>query len=455
MNLKKFAIRGIVILAVFVALCMFFSGTVRSITTPKVSLTKPKRGKFEEQIDLAFKPAYPNADKITVELEDEMTLTIVKVDTREGYTVEAGDLIYEAKVTNYDQLYKQYQDAYDAAAEQMLSLENKNKNLRITQRDEAYADAYFALRDARRDTVDKELKMDAQLSRENLSRVESGYPDGASSELKKLIDDWRAAVQTQQTAQSALEKASRYNVDDSVWSYITDMREQTQKRDDAEKSLRKLVALNDRAKAITAPHAGYVAELTVKEGENYDGAQPLYSITLEGELPTLRADINDITRTVSEGMTVAYNANSYEAIETRVVAVGTDSEGKKYAEAEMTPELIKARGSVYAMTQEDTTMTLVYRAREATTLVPTSAVGGSGDDRYVYIAEQGETTFGGSALKVHKMKVKVLGESNGITSLQEDLSYYTVAYGADRPISDGVAVMEYAKKTESTDEYAS
>jgi hypothetical protein len=32
MNLKKFAIRGILFLAIFVALCMFFSGTVRTIT---------------------------------------------------------------------------------------------------------------------------------------------------------------------------------------------------------------------------------------------------------------------------------------------------------------------------------------------------------------------------------------------------------------------------------------
>ena len=33
MNLKRFAVRGIIILAICVALCMFFSGTVRTITT--------------------------------------------------------------------------------------------------------------------------------------------------------------------------------------------------------------------------------------------------------------------------------------------------------------------------------------------------------------------------------------------------------------------------------------
>ena len=443
MNLKRFAIRGIVFLAVFVALCMFFSGTVRTITTPKVRLVTPKRGKFEERIELAFKPAFPNVDKITEPVGDDLSLTIVKVNTREGYTVQAGEVLYEAKVTNYDQLYKQYQEAYDTAAEALLSLENKNRGIRINQRDKAYADAYFALRDARRDAVAKELEMDAQLSREKLSRVDTGYPEGASDELKKLIDDWRAAAETRQAAQSAMEKAARYNVDETVWSYITEQRDQQQKRDEAEQSLRSLVALNDRVKAIAAPHDGYVAELTTKEGDTYDGSQPLYSITAEDQLPTLRADISELTRTVTEGMTVTLNPDSYDAIDTKVISVGTDAEGKKYAEVGLTPELIKARGSVYAMTQEDTTMTLVYRAREASTLLPTSAVAGSGDERYVFVAEQNTSAFGGSTLKVHKMSVKVLGESNGTTSVQEDITYYTIAYGEDRAIKDDDTVMEY------------
>ena len=57
MNVKRFAIRGIVILAIFVALCMFFSGTVRTITTPKVRLTAAKRGKLEERVELSCKLA--------------------------------------------------------------------------------------------------------------------------------------------------------------------------------------------------------------------------------------------------------------------------------------------------------------------------------------------------------------------------------------------------------------
>ena len=40
MNLKKFAIRGLIVLAVAVALCMFFSGTIKTITYNSDTLLK-------------------------------------------------------------------------------------------------------------------------------------------------------------------------------------------------------------------------------------------------------------------------------------------------------------------------------------------------------------------------------------------------------------------------------
>ena len=443
MNLKKFAIRGIVILAICVALCMFFSGTVRTITTPKVRLTAAKRGKLEERVELACKPAFPEVDEISFPLSDDLSLTITKVNTREGYTVQAGDVVIEAKVANFEQLRKAAQEAYDGATEQLLTLENKNRGIRVSKRDLAYADAFFALRDARRAAVALELNMDAQLSREGLERVETGYPEGASEALRGMIDDWRAAAEAQRAAQADLDAAARYTVPDDVWSYITEQREQQEKKDEAEAELRRLMTVNDQAKAIAAPHDGYVAALGVKEGDVYDGSNALFSITKADALPTLRADTSELTRSVSEGMTATMNPDSYDAIETQVVAVGTDSEGKKYADIQLTDALIRARGSVYSMLQEDTPMTLIYRAREATSLLPTSAVRGSGDERYVYVAEQNTAAFGGSTLKLHKLEVTVVGEYGGTTSVKEDISYYTIAYGEDRAVSDGDAVMEY------------
>ena len=135
MDLKKFAVRGIVSLAIFVALCMFFSGTVRTITTPKVRLTSARRGKLEQRIELSCKVAYPKTESVSYAAQDDSSVVVVKVNTREGYTVQAGDVVIEAKLSNYEQQRKQFQENYDAASEQLLALENKYRGIRVNQRD--------------------------------------------------------------------------------------------------------------------------------------------------------------------------------------------------------------------------------------------------------------------------------------------------------------------------------
>ena len=60
MKLKKIALRGLIGVAVLVALCMFFSGTIENITTPKVKLAKPSRGKLVEKLELNAALAYPD-----------------------------------------------------------------------------------------------------------------------------------------------------------------------------------------------------------------------------------------------------------------------------------------------------------------------------------------------------------------------------------------------------------
>ena len=450
MNLKKFAIRGIVFLAVFVALCMFFSGTVRTITTPKVRLSVPKRGKLEERIKLTCKPAFPNAEPVSIALNDGLTLSIVKVNSRPGYTVKAGEVIVEAKVSDYDAKYKQYQQEYDTAAAQLLSIENKNRKTRISSRDQAYADAYYGVQEARHNAVAKELDMDSQLAREKLERTETGYPEGASDELKKLIDDWRSATEALDKAQNTMDEAARYNIDETVWSYITERREQQEKLEEAEKGLRALVALNDSAKAVAAPHDGYLADLKVNVGDTYDGTQPLFSVTPEDALPVLRADLTNVERTVTEGMSVSMENDTN--ITSKVVGIGTDTDNKKYADIDMTREIINAVGSVYSIMENGTGMILVYNAREATTLLDTNVVRGSKPDFYVYIAKRNEGAFAGDTYRIEEKKIKVLSMTSEKVSVQDDLTGYAVAYGEDRTIRNGDSVMEYVQSNSEDEE---
>ena len=62
MKLKKFALRGMIILAVVIALCVLFSGTIRSLTTAKVKQATVKNGKFENVVELTAQVAFPEKE---------------------------------------------------------------------------------------------------------------------------------------------------------------------------------------------------------------------------------------------------------------------------------------------------------------------------------------------------------------------------------------------------------
>ena len=90
-------------------------------------------------------------------------------------------------------------------------------------------------------------------------------------------------------------------------------------------------------------------------------------------------------------------------------------------------------------------MTASYRATTSTTLLPASAVRGSGDNRYVYVVNEESNALGQRVLKVKKQDVKVLSEVGSTVSIQDDLSRQRVAYMEDRTISDGSEVMVYGE----------
>ena len=63
MKLKKVAVRGLIVFAVVVALCMFFSGTIRTITTAKVKILTPRQGRFFPAGGTDRKSGFPPAPR--------------------------------------------------------------------------------------------------------------------------------------------------------------------------------------------------------------------------------------------------------------------------------------------------------------------------------------------------------------------------------------------------------
>ena len=204
-----------------------------------------------------------------------------------------------------------------------------------------------------------------------------------------------------------------------------------------------LQLLSREVSHVYAQHDAYIAEVTVEKGGTVGASTVVLKMTKEGVSPVIRADISNVKQSVAAGSVVTINTDRYGRLETAVVNTGVSADGTRYADVAVTQDIIDSNGSVTNMMQRDLTVRLTTRAQEATFLIPAAAVRGSGNDRYVYVAQSVSSTFGGTQLKVVKQTLTVLNESSSIVSVSEDLSRSSIIYMEDRAINEGDTVMEY------------
>lgn len=444
MKLKKFALRGLIIVAVCVALCMFFSGTIESITTPKVKIVKANRGKLTQNVELSATVVYPDTQDVSMRLPAGQTLTITRVNVRPGYEVEEGDVVLEAELTGYDSAREQAQASYDAALDELMALKRRYGTMTLRPTEESYARAYANLRSSIRAAADAETEMNLLLRSRNLRYSETGYPEGADEELCAAVDAYREARDLQAAAQLEFDQVSRRGIDENVWNYISESQTVQEKLEACSAAIVELEEYSRAAEAICAPHDGYISAVQLQAGAIYDGSAALYTITSEGSAPVLRADLEGVEQSVTEGMKVEFSSAKRGGISTKIASIGVNENGGKYADIELTKKMISAQGSLHSMTSSAQKITMAFKAAESTSLLPSSAVRGSGEDRFVYIVNEGSSGLGKIKKTIAKLPVTLIGESEGVASVSEDISYYQIAYMEDRPLNEGSAVMEYA-----------
>ena len=237
--------------------------------------------------------------------------------------------------------------------------------------------------------------------------------------------------------------AERYNIDENVRTYITEKLALEEKLADCEQQLLNLSVMQVQVQRVTAPADGFITEINVKAGETFDANTAAYSFCPAEEMPVLRMDTEDSTLTISKGTEVTFEGAKGSELESEVIATGVTPEGRKYADVELTKKLLKGVGGSSAIADTETTIKIFYKAKQSTTLLPSSAVRGSGEDRYVYVAREQQSAFGTKSLVIAKLEVTVLAEVEGVCSISDEISWEQVAYMEDRAISEGTTVMEY------------
>ena len=444
--MKKMAIKGLVTLAAVVALCMFFSGTIKTISTAKVKLVTAKQGKLEEEIKLSGNLTFPETEDVKLALASDQSVTIKRVRVAKGRRVAAGDVLFEAEVSGYDKEMESLRGEYDAAQKELMELERKNGDVRLKRTEEIWVEAYDALAKSKDDymTAQTQLEVAAKLAGVTLSggRLPSGETDETLTAAQKAVD---AAQAAQDEAQKKFNSANRLGISENVINYITQSRQLNEKLATTQEKITALDVMAQQARQVTAPHDGYIVEINVKAGDSYDGKTAALVISSESGDAVLRADTSKIEKKIDKGTQVTVKRDSDKTLTKKVTDSGVNEEGKRYIDVKLTDKDITNLGGGAALFSAAVEMTASYRASSSTTLLPASAVRGSGDSRYVYIVSEESNALGQRVLKVKKQDVKVLSEVGSTVSIQDDLSRQRVAYMEDRAISDGSEVMVYGE----------
>ena len=444
--MKKFALRGMVILAAAVALCIFFSGTVRTLTTPKARFAQIRTGKMEQEIDLTGKVVFPEEEELTYSIPEGMTLTVTRVHVTAGSKVKAGDPLVSTRVTDGEKTLESLKKDLATAQKELRTLETKTAGIRLTRSEEKWQETWNRENEARGRAQEARISLMTALRQAGLEWNGKDLPEGAGEEAQELYAAWQQAEKEASAASDALKALERYAIPDETWTAIQQKQEQTRKAADLENQILTLQVLEKTAEKITAPREGYVTEISLEKGATLDADSVILKMTAEGSQPVIRVDLSDVKQEVKKGTTLMLEGDSWDRPSVKVTETGLNAEGRPYADAEITKDVTYALGSVSALMKKEIKAQLVVRSQEATCLVPAAAVRGSGDSRYVYVGETERSAFSDSRMIVRKTDVRVLAESGSICSLAEDLTGMKVLYMEDRALTEGGAVMEYTKE---------
>jgi multidrug efflux pump subunit AcrA (membrane-fusion protein) len=448
MKMKKIAVRGLIALAIVVALCMFFANTIVTITTPKVRIAQGSRGRLEQKINLDAEVYFPQTTDYTLTDAMENSIVVNKIYVRAGQAVTAGETLFTAVMPDYEKTMTELQDKYNEKAAELL--DKDIENLR-TDKDSAENTLYAAVLDAQTALADAEH--DARVL-----ATEQGVSLG--TELAQWTrraagqDVVLAAVQTALDANDLYEaaydaflreyKRSSAQFRETTFQYVKERNGLLQELNDLMDDMVDLTNRKDGLTNVTAPQDGYVTAMNVKSGDTYDGKSAAFTLSDADAPPVLRADCTSLNKSIAQDTKVEITGN-YDTEKTKVESAALGGDGKKYLYITLTDGVISAKGGVTAMlTNGKVAVTVRYKAKETTSLIPAAAVRSEGGTDYVYTVQADSSGFlGSSSMKVSKTTVTVLERGDTMVSVQESLDYQNIAYGEDRALSDGCTVMEY------------
>lgn len=417
-KLRKIAGKALFAILAVLLLCIFFSGTVKTLFSPKVKLAGVSSGRLRENIPLHGVLHFSETEEIVFStLPDGITLDVTGVYVSPGQYVNAGEALFATEVRSFDEKLAGLTQRYCELSEQLILLQRQN--VRYSRADEAWFAAYEKL------TAAKEALLQAQIQ-------------GVESE-----EVWTSLTEQEAEAQAAFDYANRNGVKEKSLAHWQEKRQLDEQLAEVLSAIQELKKCQEQTAKVLAPHDGYIVSVPVRTGDTMVAKQTAIVISGQGCNLTLRADITDSSRKITSNMNVTMEKRDGSMLRSRVLDTGYDKDGRMYADVALDEQQMTSLSAVRDLIEKGVSLTLIYTAEETTMQLPVSAVRGAGDERYVYVVTEEENLFGSIVLKVQKKPVQLLDTSDTMAAV-EGLSYDAqVAYMEDRTLRDGMEVTTY------------
>ncbi len=438
MKARNIAIKGMLLLLCIIVMCLFFSGTIKTIVTPKVQFVTVKTGKLTQHYQFSGKVTYPGAEDFYYAVSQPVIISQTYV--RPGNQVKAGDILFSMRFSNQETMETQLVGAYQNALIAQLEFEQTYADYQPDPRAPEYMSAYSALRMAVIHEGEARLAMEHALPTDVTVPAE-GYPEGADAAATKAIDEWRNASAYKVSAKSAFDRISAdYVLTESEHQYLLREQETANAIAATGTALNAFYDERDALRTVCALCDGYIAAVHVSTGSSYDGSMPLCTLTDTESMPVIEIGIDEMDRAIPDGAAVMIKT-PWGDFKSEVSATGVNNEGNRYAHVTIPDDLAQLGVSIHQLSLKDFTVSMALQTDTAHALVPMSAIHGSGDNRYVYVVEESKTALGGTEMRVSRLSITVIAEADGMAAVEEKLTRVRLAYMEDRPLSDGSAVM--------------
>ena len=444
--MRKFALKGLIALAVIVLICIFFSGTLHTITTAKVQLAGAKSGRFETKITMTGSLYWPKTAELLVEgMGSDDTLTVSSMNVSAGSFVRAGDVIAICDVNEFDSRLSSLRENYAAKEKEYLEQERKNSTQLLSDREKEWFNTYQQLQDAVQNvqTLRQDLHLEAWKHGITLGDDDL-LPEGAEQEeLLSLSEKLAQARKDEAAVRRSYSQLMRFGISDDTLAYLEKKAQLEKEMKQLNEDMMALRMLQLRASSVTAPWDGYITAADLKPGDQVSRGTALVTMTAQDTAPVIRLNPRDNKRVVTVGTPVSLSAEG-QNVDTVISGQGVQASGSLYLEAELKREHLTALGGVSAISESNSvTGTISWRSENPSTLVPSSALRGTEGDYYVYIAQKTMNSLGAEKLTVVKKSVTVLGISGNTASVQEELRGDSIIYMEDRTLTEGCEVIPY------------